>query len=104
MTKETDAASKDRLGAAGRDELDDLKKQSAELTARWRAEKDKMASAQKLKEQLDQARVELEQVQRRAISPAPASSPVRVIPALERKLKTAEEAESDRRAKEAVTS
>ena len=47
------------------EELSELEQQSAELTAQWQAEKDKLAGAQKLKEQLDQARIELEQAQRR---------------------------------------
>ena len=46
-------------------ELEELEQRSAELTAEWQAEKEKLAGAQKLKEQLDQARAELEQAQRR---------------------------------------
>ena len=64
LKKETDAASKDRLelaaGGAGRAGAD----QSAELTAQWQAEKDKLGAARELKEQLDHARVELEQAKR----------------------------------------
>ena len=102
LKKETDAASKDRLEKLV-DELDDLEKQSAELTAQWRAEKDKMASAQKLKEQLDQARIELEQAQRKGNFTRAGELTYATIPDLERKLKTAEEAESDRMIEEAVT-
>jgi ATP-dependent Clp protease ATP-binding subunit ClpB len=102
LKKETDAASKDRLEKLV-DELDDLEKQSAELTAQWRAEKDKMASAQKLKEQLDQARIELEQAQRKGNFTRAGELTYATIPELERKLKTAEEAETDRMIEEAVT-
>ena len=55
LKKETDAASKDRLNKL-EGELADLEEKSAALTARWRAEKDKLGSAQKLKEQLETAR------------------------------------------------
>ena len=55
LKKESDPASRDRLEKLV-EELSELEKKSAELTAQWHAEKDKMAGAQKLKEQLDQAR------------------------------------------------
>src|SRR5271157_1782010 len=64
LKKESDPASRDRLEKLVK-ELEELEQRSAELTAQWRAEKDKLAGAQKLKEQLDQARAELEIVQRR---------------------------------------
>jgi ATP-dependent Clp protease ATP-binding subunit ClpB len=64
LKKEHDPASQERLERLVED-LEALEKQSAELTAQWHAEKDKMASAQKLKEQIDQARIELEQAQRK---------------------------------------
>ena len=80
-----------------------LEKELAELTAQWKAEKDKLASAQKLKEQLDQARIELEQVQRRGDYTRAGELTYAVIPELERKLKTAEAAESHRMIEEAVT-
>src|SRR4029450_9907294 len=38
--------------------------QSSELTQRWQAEKEKISAEAKIKEQLDQARLELEQAQR----------------------------------------
>jgi ATP-dependent Clp protease ATP-binding subunit ClpB len=63
LKKESDKASKDRLGKL-ENELANLEQQSAELTQRWQAEKEKIASEAKLKEQLDQARIELEQAQR----------------------------------------
>jgi ATP-dependent Clp protease ATP-binding subunit ClpB len=63
LKKEPDAASKDRL-AKLETELANLEQQSAELTQRWQAEKDKIAGEAKIKEQLDAARIELEQAQR----------------------------------------
>jgi ATP-dependent Clp protease ATP-binding subunit ClpB len=102
LKKESDAASRERLEKL-EGELNDLEKKSAELTARWRAEKDKLAGAQKLKEQLDQARNELEQVQRRGDWARAGELTYGVIPDLERKLKEAEASESDRMINEAVT-
>src|ERR1700743_3790832 len=57
LRKESDAASKDRL-AHLEGELANLEQQSAELTARWQAEKDKIAGEARIKEQLDAARLE----------------------------------------------
>jgi ATP-dependent Clp protease ATP-binding subunit ClpB len=102
LKKESDAASRERLERLV-EELDGLKQQSAELTAQWRAEKDKLASAQKLKEQLDQARIELEQAQRKGDFTRAGELTYAVIPDLERKLKGAEAAESHRMIEEAVT-
>jgi ATP-dependent Clp protease ATP-binding subunit ClpB len=64
LKKETDAASKERL-AKVEQEISNLERRSTELTARWRAEKEKLGMVQRLKEQLDQARSELEMAQRR---------------------------------------
>jgi ATP-dependent Clp protease ATP-binding subunit ClpB len=63
LKKESDKASKERLGKL-ESELANLEQQSAELTQRWQAEKEKIAGEAKIKEQLDQARIELEQAQR----------------------------------------
>ena len=64
LKKETDTASKDRLKKlAG--ELAELQEKSDALTARWKAEKDKLGQAAKLKEELDAARNALAQAQRK---------------------------------------
>jgi ATP-dependent Clp protease ATP-binding subunit ClpB len=63
LKKESDKASIERLGKLER-ELADLTSESAAMSKRWQAEREKLASAQKLKEQLDQARIELEKAQR----------------------------------------
>jgi len=63
LKKEPDAASQERLKNLEA-ELANLEQQSAELTQRWQAEKDKIAGEAKIKERLDQARLELEQAQR----------------------------------------
>jgi len=102
LKKESDPASRDRLEKLVK-ELEDLEQRSAELTAQWRAEKDKLADAQKLKEQLDQARAELEIVQRRGDWSRAGELTYGVIPELERKLKEVESAEAGRMLEEAVT-
>ncbi|GAA4643163.1 ATP-dependent chaperone ClpB [Pontixanthobacter gangjinensis] len=63
LSKETDQASKDRLHTL-REELANLEEQSSSLTTRWQGERDKIHAESKLKEQLDQARLELEQAER----------------------------------------
>src|SRR5580700_1092970 len=89
LKKETDTASKDRLVKLVK-ELEELEQESAELTAEWQAEKGKLAGAQKLKEQLDQARAELETVQRRGDWSRAGELTYGVIPELERKITEAE--------------
>jgi ATP-dependent Clp protease ATP-binding subunit ClpB len=102
LKKENDLASRDRLERLVR-ELNDLEQRSAELTAQWRAEKQKLAGAQRIKEQLDQARAELEIVQRRGDWSRAGELTYGVIPELERKLHQVEEAEAGRMLEEAVT-
>src|SRR6202165_5717423 len=89
LKKETDPGSRDRLQKLEQ-ELGDLEQQSAELTAQWQAEKQKLATAQKLKEQLDQARIELEQVQRRGAWTRAGELAYGIIPDLEKRLAEAE--------------
>ena len=64
LRKETDAASKDRLERLEKD-IADLEEESKVLTQNWEAEREKLGRAQKLKEELDSLRTELEQAQRR---------------------------------------
>ncbi len=102
LKKESDPGSRDRLEKLVK-ELEELEERSAELTAQWRAEKDKLAGAQKLKEQLDQARAELDIVQRRGDWSRAGELTYGVIPGLERKLQEVEAAEAGRMLEEAVT-
>ena len=85
LTKETDAASKARLEKL-EDELDDLEGQSAEMTARWRAEKDKVGQAAQAREALDRLRAELVGAQRRGDLQRASEIAYGEIPALERRL------------------
>ena len=63
LTKEKDQASKDRLTKLD-DELKTLEKKSADMTGQWMAEKEKLNVGQKVTEELDRARIELEQAER----------------------------------------
>jgi ATP-dependent Clp protease ATP-binding subunit ClpB len=85
LKKETDPASKERLKKVEQD-ISDLERRSAELTTRWRAEKEKLGTVQRLKEQLDQARSELETAQRRGDLARAGELLYSVIPGLEKKL------------------
>ncbi|MEH6757847.1 MAG: ATP-dependent chaperone ClpB [Parasphingorhabdus sp.] len=63
LSRETDDASKSRLETLEK-ELAELEQHSSELTTRWQGEKDKIHAEAQLKEQLDHARLELEQAER----------------------------------------
>ncbi|HRD46978.1 MAG TPA: AAA family ATPase, partial [Caulobacter sp.] len=63
LKKETDAASKQRLENL-EVEIDDLQHDSDEMTARWKAEKEKVGSAAQAREALDRLRAELVAAQR----------------------------------------
>ncbi|MEO7634972.1 MAG: Clp protease N-terminal domain-containing protein, partial [Sphingomicrobium sp.] len=89
LKKEPDRASKDRLGKL-EEELANLEQQSAELTGRWQAEKDKIAGEAKLKEKLDAARLELEQAQRNGDLARAGELQYGRIPELEKQLADAE--------------
>jgi len=103
LRKETDQASKDRLDALEED-LANLEQQSAELTTRWQAEKEKIAGEAKLKEQLDGARIELEQAQRAGNLGRAGELSYGVIPQLEKQLQEAQSAAKGAMLREEVTS
>jgi ATP-dependent Clp protease ATP-binding subunit ClpB len=63
LRKETDPASRDRLGKLEK-ELADLKEEQTRLQAQWQHEKDALQGTSDLKQQLEDARVELEAAQR----------------------------------------
>ena len=89
LKKESDAGSKDRLKRL-ETELKSLEKQSADFTARWKSEKDKLSEAQKLKTELDQLRGELANAQRRGEYQRAGELAYGRIPELEKKLKDIE--------------
>lgn len=98
---EDDQASKDRLETLEKD-LADLQERSDEMTAQWQGERDKLASARDIKEQLDQARAALEIAKREGNLAKAGELSYGVIPELERKLTDAEGQESDAMVAEAV--
>ncbi|MFA7434421.1 MAG: ATP-dependent chaperone ClpB [Gemmobacter sp.] len=101
LKKEDDAASKDRLENLEK-ELSDLQQRSAEMTAQWQAERDKLEASRDLKEQLDRARAELDQAKREGNLAKAGELSYGVIPGLEKKLAAAEDRESDMMVAEAV--
>ena len=102
LKKESDRASQTRL-AKLEEELAELEKSSADLTAVWRAEKLKLAGAQKIKEELDQARQELQSAQRDGRLERAGELAYGVVPELERRLAEAEAGNGQRMLHEAVT-
>jgi ATP-dependent Clp protease ATP-binding subunit ClpB len=95
LTRETDAASKRRLETL-EDDLDELEGQSAEITARWRAEKDKVGEAAQAREALERLRAELAAAQRRGDLQRASEIAYGEIPKLEKRL--ADEEQGDTRA------
>ena len=103
LKKESDQASKDRLDAL-EEELANLSQQSAGLTQRWQAEKDKIAGEAKLKEQLDAARIALDQAQRTGEYAKAGELQYGTIPQLERQLEEAQSVSKGAMLREEVTS
>jgi ATP-dependent Clp protease ATP-binding subunit ClpB len=89
LKKEDDAASQDRLAKLEK-ELANLQEDSASLTAKWQAERDKLESARTLKERLDRARADLEIAKREGNLAKAGELSYGVIPQLERELSQAE--------------
>src|SRR5450432_694427 len=89
LKKEHDPGSRARLKAL-ETELASLEKKSADLTARWKSEKEKLLGAQKAKTELDQLRVELANAQRNGEYQRAGELAYGRIPELERKLKSIE--------------
>jgi ATP-dependent Clp protease ATP-binding subunit ClpB len=102
LNKEKDKASKERLEALEK-ELAELEEKSDTLTSRWQAEKDKLSGQQKLKEDLDAARIELEQAQRKGDLGRAGELSYGVIPDLEKRIAAADAAGEEHLLKEQVT-
>ena len=101
LRKEDDPGSRDRLQKLEK-ELAELEERSREMTQRWEAEKGKVVESQKLKEELDKARTEVELAQRRGDLTKASELLYGVIPQLEKKLATAGDSDA-RLVNEAVT-
>ena len=91
LTKETDAASQDRL-AKLREELADDREKLSQLSARWQNEKQAIDSVREIKEQLEELRGESERAERDGDLGKAAELRYGRIPALEKDLEAAVEA------------
>jgi ATP-dependent Clp protease ATP-binding subunit ClpB len=93
LKKESDPGSRSRLGGL-ETELVALEKQSADLTARWKSEKEKLNSAAELQKQLDKAKNDLAEAVRPGRGDYQRAGELQysVIPAIEKKLKDVEAA------------
>jgi ATP-dependent Clp protease ATP-binding subunit ClpB len=65
LQREKDKASRERLERIEQ-EVADLRERANELHTRWQAEKEVIASVQKIKEQIEQTRIEIERAERNA--------------------------------------
>jgi ATP-dependent Clp protease ATP-binding subunit ClpB len=92
LKKERDPGSRSRLSVL-ETELAALEKKSADLTSRWKSEKEKLSGAQKLKNELDQLRVELANAQRRGEYQRAGELAYGRIPEIEKRLKEMEASE-----------
>ncbi|SFD08884.1 ATP-dependent chaperone ClpB [Tropicimonas isoalkanivorans] len=101
LKKEDDQASRDRLEKL-EEELSNLQQRSAEMTARWQSERDKLDSARNIKEQLEQARAELDIAKREGNLAKAGELSYGIIPQLEKQLAEAESAEDELMVEEAV--
>ncbi|KAB2884795.1 MAG: ATP-dependent chaperone ClpB [Pseudorhodoplanes sp.] len=102
LKKESDAGSKDRLKRL-EGELVGLEKQSADITGRWKAEKEKLSAAQKLKSERDQLHAELANARRRGEYQRAGELQYGRIPEIEKKLAAVEGKEGGAMMEEAVT-
>jgi ATP-dependent Clp protease ATP-binding subunit ClpB len=104
LRKENDAGSKDRLKRLTK-ELADLEEQADALTAKWKAEKDKLSQTADLQKELDKAKNDLAEATRRGDYQRAGELQYGKIPDLEKKLKDVEEAAASHAvlAEEAVT-
>ncbi|MGH1399069.1 MAG: ATP-dependent chaperone ClpB [Alphaproteobacteria bacterium] len=90
LKKEKDKASKERLKAL-EEELNTLESKSADLTAQWNVEKEKLNAGQKYTEELDRARIALEQAEREGNWSKASELKYGAIPELEEKIANAAE-------------
>jgi ATP-dependent Clp protease ATP-binding subunit ClpB len=102
LEKESDAASKDRLATIRKDQAD-LEEDSAALTTRWQAEKEKIHAEARLKEALDAARLQLDQAQRGGDLGKAGELQYGTIPGLEKQLAEAQGAAAGAMLREEVT-
>jgi len=102
LKKESDPASRERLKKI-EEELADLEAKAGELTRRWQSEKEALVSHQKVKEQLEKARAELEIAQREGRLERAGELMYGVIPGLEKRVREAEVGSAKSMLREEVT-
>jgi ATP-dependent Clp protease ATP-binding subunit ClpB len=102
LKKESDTASRDRLKRLEGD-LAALEAQSAEMTARWKAEKDSLGHAAELKKQLEDARNALANAQRKGDWAKAGELSYGTIPGLEKEIASVEQQNEQAMVEEAVT-
>ncbi len=90
LKKETDPASAKQLGKSQK-QLAELKKQDAQLTARWEGDKGAIGKVKELKEQITKAQTEFDQAQRTGDLERAARLKFETTPNLQKQLKAAEE-------------
>ncbi|HZY92361.1 MAG TPA: ATP-dependent chaperone ClpB [Thermoplasmata archaeon] len=91
LKRETDAASKDRLGKLEK-ELATLKEQESALLVRWKAEKDRLEEVRHLREKLDETRAQEQEAERSGDLEAAARFRYGLLPELQRKVEEKTEA------------
>ncbi len=101
LRREDDSASRDRLSTLEK-ELADQQQASAEMTATWQAERDKLDTARAIKEQLDHARADLDAAKREGNFARAGELQYGRIPELEKALGEAESRDDDMMVEEAV--
>jgi len=89
LRKEKDSASKDRLGKIDK-ELANLKEEQTQLQAHWEQEKEAIQAGRKLKEELEQVRLEIERTQRAGDYQKASELQYGKLPELERMIREAE--------------
>ena len=102
LKREEDLGARDRLEKLER-ELAELQEKSDAMTAAWKAEQERLAGAQKLKERLDQARSEMEVAQRRGDLARVSELMYGVMPELQREITKTQENSHERVMNDAVT-
>ncbi len=103
LLKESDEASRERLGKL-EDELSGLEARSAKLTAEWTSEKTALADANRLKEELEKARLAYDRALREGLHQKAGELQYDLIPRLEKQLSEAEGAEHSKMLEESVSS
>ncbi len=102
LKKEKDEISQKKITSLTQ-ELGDLESKSLDMTSKWQAAKSQMQISQKLKEDLDQAKIDLERSERSGDLTKASELKYGIIPDLTTKLKNAEDAASNKLIKERVT-